>query len=475
MFNINFNTTVFVTSLILIIEGISFFFCIPFALYYHEPLTPFLLPGLFTIAFGLLFFIFSYKTINRINDNYQVIALLFYSWMLLIILGTFPYLIDKSVPSYINMLFEVVSGFTTTGTTILTNIENLPKSILFWRSITHWLGGFGAIITAIFILPKLNFGGNKLFSFNSYSNTHTGYKFRNIISSVILIYFILTFAQTLFLYSGGMDFFESICYSFGTVSTGSFTLANKGLAGYSPYIHYTMILFMFLSGISYIFYYFIITGKFRIAFINEEVKLFVLTIFLITLLISGILYFKLFKGIEPAFREGLFQVISFITTSGYSITNYLLWPSYTLLILVFFLFTGGCTSSASGGIKMSRFLILFRNLKMTFKMFVSQLTDYKIKYNNKNLNENSNLSVITYITVFGIAFMLGTMALSLLKISFKESVFLSISALSTFGYNHSLAGLPEAGKIILIFLMILGRIEIYTFLLLLTPSCNRKY
>jgi len=475
MFKIKFNNTVFVTSLILMIEALSFLFCIPFALYYHESITPFLLPGFIVLAFGLLFFIFSENNINKINDKYQIIVLLFYSWVLLIVLGTLPYIVNKSISSNINILFETVSGFTTTGITILSEVENLPKSILFWRSITHWLGGIGAIITAIFVFSDLNFGGNKLFSFGSFSLTKPINRFRNIISIVILIYIILTFAQTFFLYLGGINFFESICYSFGTVSTGSFVPTNKGLAGFSPYIHYVMILFMFLSGISYIFYYFVITRIFRTAFKNEEVKVFILIIFSIVILVCGILYFKIYNDIETAFRESLFQVISFITTSGYSITNYLIWPSYILLILVFFLFIGGCTSSASGGIKMSRFLILFRNLKATFKMLNPQSIDCDIKYCNKNLDENTNLSVLTYIVVFGIAFMLGTMALSLLEINFKESAFLSISALSSFGYPRNLASIPESGKIILIILMLLGRLEIYTFLLLLTHGFSNKY
>jgi len=471
MFIKNFNTTIFTTSLILLIEGLSLIVCVPFAYYYHEPIIPFFIPALISISFGLLFYIFSSKANKKINNKFQIIILITYSWILLITIGTTPYLLSKTMPSYLNTLFETVSGFTTTGTTILTDIESLPKSILFWRSMTHWIGGMGALFMAIIVLPYLNFGGYKIFTINLFPKTNY---LKRIIKLIFIIYFVLTFAQIILLFLGGMNLFESFCYAFGTVSTGNFYPNNNGLAEYSSFIQYIMLFFMILSGISYVFYYFIITRKIRTAVKNEEVKLFALIIFTLTLLISCILYFNLLKDIEPAFRESLFHVVSFITTSGYSITNYLIWPSYILIILVFFLFIGGCSVSSSGGIKMSRFLILIRNLKMSFKMFIPQSTEYKIKYDKKNLDENTNLSVLTYITVFGITFMLGTFALSLLAINFKVSAFLSLSALSTFGYNQSLANLPEAGKIVLMFLMLLGRLEIYTFLLLITPTINTK-
>ena len=474
MFTKNFNITVFLTSLILLIEGVSFIFCIPIALYFHETIVPFLLPSLITISFGLFFYIFSRENNKRINDKYQLIILVTYSWILLILLGTLPFLISKSISSPVNILFETISGFSTTGTTIVANIETLPKSILIWRSMTHWIGGIGVIIMSFTIFQTLDFGGYKILCPNLSSKDKNHINTNRIIHSIVLVYIILTFIQIILLSIGGMNLFESFCYAFGTVSTGSFYPNNSGLASYSSFIQYIITIFMLLSGIGYAFYFVILLKGFKKALKIEETRLFILIILIVTILISGILYFKSIQNIEVTFRESFFQVTSFVTNSGYSITNYLVWPSHVLVILVFFLFIGGCTNSATGGIKMSRFLILIRNLKMNFKMLNPNNTDYKIRYNYKNLDENQNLSILTFITVFGVIFMLGTMSLSSLGINFKESAFLSISSLSNFGYCHNLANFPKSGKIILIFLMLIGRLEIYTLILLFTPRLKKR-
>lgn len=462
--------SIIIISFILIIEGFAYLLCIPVAIYYHEPLNPFFIPALIVFVPGLVLYFVSSKKVEPLKSNREGFVLIIFSWLLLILAGTLPYLSGKTMPSLVDTFFETISGVTTTGSSILTNIEQLPRSILFWRSLTQWLGGIATIIMVMTIIPLLNIGGYKLFSLE----VKTFPDFRFIVKRIVIIYFVLTVAQVLLLCSGGMNLFKSLCYSFGTVSTGCFSPNNERIAEYSPYIQYIITLFMFLSGASYVVYYHIITGKFKTAKKNEEIRVYSVIIIFIALFITGILYLQSGKRLESAFRESIFQVTSFVTSSGYSITDYSLWPDYILAILFFLLLIGGSTSSPSGGIKMSRFLVVFRNLKLQFKNPNSPSNISEVKYQGRNIDEDTNLSVLTFITVFGMFFVLGTIVLSLFENDLKNSAFLSISALTTFGHNLNLSGIPNAEKIILSFLMLLGKLEIFPLLLVLIPSFYRN-
>jgi len=265
-----------------------------------------------------------------------------------------------------------------------------------------------------------------------------------------------------------------LCYTFGTVSTGCFSPKNESIAGYSPFIQYIMVLFMFLSGLSYLIYYLIITGKLRSVIKNEEIRIYSIIILFATIFITGILYFKTGRRFETAFRECILHVSSYVSTSGYSNSEYSLWPYYILPLLYLLLFIGGCIGSGCGGIKMSRFLILFRNFTVLFKNLNSPTRVFKVKYNRSSIDEGTNISILTFILVFGMVFMLGTISLSVFGTDLKKSAFLSISALSTFGHNLSLSHFPNMGKVILILLMLIGKLEIYPFLLMLIPSFYRN-
>jgi len=465
-----FKNVLFVISLILIFEGLSFLLCIPYGIYYHEPLKPFFIPSLIALASGVFLFSISNKRFVTLTNNSERIFLITVSWLAGIVLGMLPFLMSKSILSLVDAFFETTSGFTATGSSVLANVEQLPRSILFWRSLTQWLGGIGTIIMLMTVVPSLNIGGYRLFT----PECKTVTDYRLIVICIVTIYCILTFAQVLLLYSGGMNLFESLCYTFGTVSTGSFSLQNDSIAGYSRYNQYIMTLFMFLSGISYLIYYHLITGKIKLVIRNEEIRIYSAIILLVALFITSVLYFQSAKEFETALRESVFQVTSFVTSSGYSITDYFLWPDYVLVVLLFFLLIGASTCSASGGIKMSRFLILFRNFKMQFKNPNSPSNASGIKYNGTNIDEEANLSVLTFITVLGLVFVSGTIVLSLFGNDLKKSAFLSITALTTFGHNMDLSHFPNAGKIILNLLMLFGRLEIYPVLLMFIPSFYRK-
>lgn len=371
----------YISSLILLVEGLSFLLCIPYAIYFHEPLKPFYLSSLVTLSIGSLLYMISNKKIKPVINTKESIVLVVSSWIILILAGTLPYFVSQTVPSFVDAVFEATSGLTTTGSSVLANIEGLPKSILFWRSLTHWLGGMATIIFVITALPFLNIGGYKLFSIGSSLQEKQSPDFSYILKRIAVAYFGLTAAQVLLLYFGGMNLFESFCHSFGTVSTGSFSPKNGSIEGYSSYIQYVMALFMLLAGIGYVFYFFLVTGKLRTATRNEEIRWYGSIILSVTTIITAILYFKTGSGFETAFRQGFFQVISFVTSSGYSTTNYLLWPGSAFLLLFFFLLIGSCSGSASGGIKIPRFLIFLKNLKATFRTLTSNDDDeFRIRY-----------------------------------------------------------------------------------------------
>ncbi|WP_423129748.1 TrkH family potassium uptake protein [Gaoshiqia sp. Z1-71] len=465
-----FNNLLLTVSLILMVEGLSFLMCIPSGIYYHEPLAPFYLPAFISLLTGCFLFAVSGKKFETITSNRESILLISVSWLALIVAGSLPYLVSKTIPSLVDVFFETTSGFTTTGSSVLTNTDRLPKSILFWRSLTHWLGGIGTILMFIVIFPSLNIGGYQLFS--PEEQTTPGPAF--VMKRVVLVYGVLTAAQVVLLYSGGMNLFESFCYAFGAVSTGCFSPQAEGLAAYPPYIQYLMAFFMLLSGVGYIIFYFIVSGKFRIAFRNEENRIYLIIFFTLSLLITGIRRFQPGGGFESSFREGIFQTASVISSSGYSLTDYSIRPDYLLVLLFFFLLIGGCTGSAAGGIKMSRFLILFRNFSLQFRNPNAPSNASDLKYNRKLIGRDDNLSVLSLFSVFGITFLLGTIILSLFTPDFGKSAFLSASALTTFGHRLDLSCFPDAGKITLSILMLLGRLEIYPLLLMFAPSVYRK-
>jgi trk system potassium uptake protein TrkH len=230
-----------------------------------------------------------------------------------------------------------------------------------------------------------------------------------------------------------------------------------------------MAFFMFLSGFSYVIFYLAITGKLKKAIIIEENRIYFIVVATISVLITGILYFNVGKVFGTAFRESVFQVVSFVTSSGYYTTNYLKWPSHILPLVYLLIFVGGSTGSASGGIKMSRFLILLKNLRQQFKIPALSPNSFTVIYNKKEIHENTNASILTFITVFGFLFVIGTISLSFFGTELEKCAFLAISALSNFGHHVELSDFPDAGKIILSFLMILGRLEIYPLLLLFVP------
>jgi trk system potassium uptake protein TrkH len=475
---INYAIVFKVLSWNLFIITVALLICVGVAFIYSEPFMPFVWSSLIALVIAFLLLQFTRQhnenEVLEKKDAYFAVTL---SWAVIGIIGSFPYLFSQAIPSFTNALFESVSGFTTTGSSILTDIENLPKSILFWRSLTHWIGGIGIIVLFIIIMPTLQVGGYNLFTLESSLQEKIKPKIKSVGYRLLVIYLILTFAEVVFLMLGKMNLYESVCHAFGTVATGGFSPKNTSIADYSPSIHYVIMLFMLLAGINFVIHYYILKREFKKVKENDELKFYLLVIGIIGLFITAILYFKMGKPLELSFRESFFQVISIVTCTGFATADYLQWPVIGWLIIFFAMFLGGSTGSTAGGIKMARHLVLFKNLKRNIRQIISPRAIFHLRLNGNSIDDHTNNSILTFITIYFLVFVSGSILMVLLGVDAKtasSSVATCMAGIGpgigTVGPAANFAHLPEAGKMLLTFLMLVGRLEIYTILILFTPA-----
>ncbi|MBK9389206.1 MAG: TrkH family potassium uptake protein [Bacteroidetes bacterium] len=466
-----------ILSTILLIETVSVLLCIPVALIYNEPFEPFLWSAVFSFLFSAVFrFVTNdadYKKFSN-RDGYLIVTL---SWLVFLAFGTLPYILTGTIPSFIDAFFESSSGFTTTGSTIITDVEVLPYSILFWRSLTHWLGGFGFIVLVIIILPSIRVTGYQLFSLESTLKEKIHPKTKSIGYRILLIYLTLTIAEILLLNLGEMDFFESLCYSFGTIATGGFSTKNSGIIAYSAYSQYIIMIFMLLAGISQVVYYYIVKFNFRKVSQNEELWFYLGSVIIAGALATSIILANSTFHLEKAFRDGFFNVISIITTTGFASTDYLLWPGPAVILIFLLMFTGGSTGSTTGNIKMARHLLVIKNIKSAFVKVNHPNALSGIKFNGKTIAEKINISILSFVVLYLFIFVAGT----LIVVATGPDVVTAASAvaaslgnigpgLGTVGPMSTYAHLPEITKLILSLLMILGRLEIISVFALFTRT-----
>jgi trk system potassium uptake protein TrkH len=466
-----------IISTILLIETISFFFCVPVALIYKEPLYPFWGAAAVTFFFYAVLRISSLKA-NSENvsnrDSYLAVTL---SWIIFSLMGTLPYLISGTIPGFINAFFESASGFTTTGASILTDVEVLPFSILFWRSLTHWIGGIGIIVLVIIILPSLKVSGYQLFSLESSMKEKIHPKTQSIAFRIMIIYVGLTLVETLLLNMGDMTLFDSICHSFGTIATGGFSTRNNGLQFYSSYSQYIVLIFMFLAGISQLVYYYLGKLNFKKVKQNEELWFYIAVAVVAGAIATTILLASSAKSFEEAFREGYFQIISIMTCTGFASADYLFWPSAGMLLIFIMMFSGGSTGSTSGGIKMARHLIVIKNIKSVLIRLNHPKALATIRLNGKVVSESTNISIVSWVILYLFLFLVGTCIVVVTgvdPVTSASSVATCMAGigpgLGTVGPMSNYAHIPEIAKVVLSLLMIIGRLEIITVFALFTRS-----
>ena len=453
--------------------------------------TQILLSGIFVVLVGaiLMYVTKNHKKELNKRDGYLVVS---FGWIVMALTGTLPYLLTDSIPSFTNAFFETMSGYTTTGASILNDIEVVPEGVLFWRSLTHWIGGMGIIVLAIAILPLLGIGGMQLFAAEApgpnADKLHP--RITDTAKRLWLIYFGYTAAETILLQVAGMSFFDAINHSLCTLSTGGFSTKNASVAYWNgqPVIQYIIILFMFLAGTNFILSYFAFKVRVQKAIRDEEFKLYFKFVALFTIIAALIIYFRadfsissidhpmIYGKAEASFRHALFQVLAIITTTGFVSADYTLWTPFLVVFFFGLMFLGGSAGSTSGGVKVVRHMIMIKNGFLEFKRALHPNAVLPVRYNKKSVTGNIVFNILGFFILYMISFIIGALVFSMLQIDFESSVGLSASslgnvgpALGNFGPVNNYAALPALGKWWSAFLMLIGRLELFTVLILLTP------
>ncbi len=462
------------------------------SLVYQDGVTiELILSGLTTLVFGL-FGMLHHRNHNKEMNKREGYIVVAFGWIVMSLSGAVPYLATSSIPNFTDAFFETMSGFTTTGASILNDIEALPKGVLFWRSLTHWIGGMGIIVLAVAILPLLGIGGMQLFAAEapgpSADKLHP--RITDTAKRLWLIYFGYTVAETLLLSVAGMSFFDAINHSMSTLSTGGFSTKNASIAywNHKPIIQYIIIVFMFLAGTNFVLSYFAFKGKVKKIIHDEEFKLYFKFIAIFTIIAAILIYFRsdvsassiahpqvLGKG-ESAFRHALFQVLAIITTTGFVSADYTLWTPFLVVLFFGLMFLGGSAGSTSGGVKVVRHLLLIKNGFLEFKRTLHPNAILPVRYNKKAISGDIVFNILGFFILYMIAFIVGALGFSMMQLDFESSIGIAAStlgnvgpALGDFGPVNNYSALPAIGKWWSAFLMLIGRLELFTVLILFTP------
>jgi len=452
------------------------------------------LAAFLVLSIGALFMLFGRQHEKQIQkrEGYLIVSI---GWILMAVSGTIPYLLTGTFTDFASSFFEAMSGYTTTGASVLNDIEVLPKGVLFWRSTTHWIGGMGIIVLAIAILPFLGIGGIQLFT--AEAPGPGGDKLHPRITDTAkrlwLIYVVYTCLETLLLWLAGMSFFDAINHAMSTVSTGGFSTKNSSIAFWNdqPLIQYIISFFMLLAGTNFVLSYFIFTRKFQKIIADEEFKVYLSFILVFTLLATVVILNQesmavlgnsfSWTQIETSFRAALFQVIAVITTTGFVSADFTQWTPFLTVVFFGLMFLGGSSGSTSGGVKVVRHMLMIKSGFLEFKRALHPNAIIQARYNNKTVSDSIAYNILGFFILYMLSFIIGAVGFGSLGINFESAVGLSAStlgnvgpALGDFGPSSTYAALPQSGKLWATFLMLLGRLELFTVLIILTPFFWRK-
>lgn len=489
---LNYKIIIHIMGLLLAVNGgFMLLSSIISVVYKDGVLVPMLLSSGLILVLGVLVMLLtkSHKKELQKREGYIIVT---FGWIIMSLAGCVPYLLTGAIPDFTDAFFETMSGYSTTGASILSDIESVPKSVLFWRSTTHWIGGMGIIVLAIAILPLLGIGGMQLFA--AEAPGPGGDKLHPRITDTAkrlwLIYVGYTIAETILLKVAGMSFFDAINHSLSTLSTGGFSTKNASIAYWndSPVIQYIIIFFMFLAGTNFVLSYFAFKGKFSKVFQDEEFKWYSLGIVVLTAITAVLVYsygdvttstvtypMVLGEG-ESAIRHSLFQVLAIITTTGFVTADYTVWVPFLTIFFFGLMFLGGSSGSTSGGIKIVRHLIMIKNGILEFKRTLHPNAILPVRYNNKGVQQPIVFNVLGFFILYMLSFIIGVLVFSWLGLDFKTALGGAAStlgnvgpALGDLGPVNNYAALPGAAKWWASFLMLLGRLELFTVLIILTP------
>lgn len=446
---------------------------------YGENSLPFLISATISLVIGLILFFSVEKQDQNIRkrEGYLIVAL---SWVFMTGFGMLPFILSKEILSFSDALFETVSGLTTTGASILTDIESMPKGLLFWRSMTQWVGGLGIIVLTVAIFPLLGIGGIELFVAESPGPTSDKVhpRISETAKRLWYIYVGLTVAAGLLYWAGGMTLYDAVNHALTTLATGGFSTKNASMAFYDdyPFIQYTAIFFMFLAGTNFTMIYFGLVGRFRKVIKNDEFKAYAIAVIALSLLIFVPIFLNSDAGLELSFRRAAFQVVSLMTTTGFVSDDYTQYGQGVTFVCFMLLFLGASAGSTSGGIKFIRHATFLKNTWLEFKRIVHPRAIVPLIINGERVTGRIINNIMNFLLIYLITFVLGSLVISLMGYDFATSLGAVATSLGNVGPAIGQVGpvdnfafFSPAAKIVLSFLMLLGRLELFTILILFTP------
>lgn len=461
--------------------------CLPLlvALYYHDGTAwAFLISIMVTCGSGGLIFMLSRGHQDFYLSHRDGIVIVSLGWIIAGLTSTLPYLISGSIPDFTLAYFESISGFTTTGASILNNIEALPPAILLWRAQTQWMGGMGIIVLSIAILPFLGIGGMQLYKAETPSPVVDKLTPRISSTAQLLwkIYIFMTAFQILLLLIGGMSLYDSVCHSFATLPTGGFSPKNASVGFYqSAFIDFTILIFMFLAGINFSLHYKLVTGHPRQFFRDPEFRTYIGIIAVFIILVFVDVYGTIYARIFDAFRYASFQVVSIITTTGFVTADYEKWPAFSQTILFLCMFLGSMAGSTGGGIKIMRIILLVKHCYLEIFRIIHPHASTMVKLGKTSVSQTIMRSIWGFFFLYMGIFIIGVIALAALGLDMISALTAMATCIGNVGPGFgsigpmdNFTGVPFIGKWILIFGMLLGRLEIYTIIVLLMPAFWRK-
>ena len=469
-----------IEGFLLIMESVFMMMVLPVT-FFHRGLFVFSMPfsALITLLTGIILIIATRPYKNDKTTSHDGVFIVCVSWIVLSLFGAMPYLLSKSVPNFTDGFFEALSGFTTTGATILTRIESVPKDILFWRSMTQWIGGLAIIVFSIAILPYLSMSGMQLFISEingiTYDKLHP--RIQHTVWRIWGIYLFFTLLETLLLYLGDMSLYDALCHSMTTISSGGFSTRTANMGAFSNYSQVVVSIFMVLSGCNFSLLLLSLSWKSFTILRNQEFRTFLIYVLTASVAIALVLIFATHRSLGTSFREAFFSVISSMTTTGFFVSNYTIWPSFLWVVLFLLMFIGACSGSTSGGVKLFRHLIFVKNSVLELKRIIHPNAVLPVKVNGKAISTSGVYKNTTFIIIYFLVFIVGGIILLFTGSDFNTALGASVASLSNVGTGVGLVGpggsyvdFPLGIKWLLMLMMLLGRVELFTMITLFSRS-----
>lgn len=476
---INFKVIFNILGLLLLIEGISMFLPFGVSVYFDEgDILALGITAIINIGVGALAYLLTRRSNKSIGkrEGFIIVSLV---WVVFSIFGALPFVISGYIPSYTNAFFETISGFTTTGASILNDVEALPHGLLFWRSMTQWLGGMGIIVLSLAILPIFRIGGMQLFVAEVPGPTPDKFhpRVKETAKRLWGIYVLFTLTEIVLLYFGGVSLFDSACHGFTTMATGGYSTKQASIAEFSPYVQYVITVFMFLAGTNFALSYYGLHFKFNKVLKNEEFRFYSFFIIGFTIIIALFLWYGNNFAIEESFRHAVFQVVSITTTTGYVTTDYLQWIPFLWIIIFMLMFLGGSAGSTGGSIKIVRIALLIKNSGLELKRLVHPNAVVPIRLNKRSIDPQIITNILAFVITYLTITVISTIIMSAMGYDLSSSLGAVAASLGNIGPGIGAVGpvenyahIPVFGKWFLSFLMLLGRLELFTVLILFSPT-----